>query len=125
MKFILAVLFFTLCLTSCWTIHFSRKNTAPFEYQFSQWHHIGVAGLVEFSEPVPVKGICSKSGGEWDAVSTRTGFIQYLVRGLTYGLYSPEEVRIKCSSAQMQKGSSKSGQLFIDTDEKQEKTQQL
>lgn len=100
-------------------MHFSKEAQAPpAEYTYSQWHHIGLLGLMEFSDPVDLKSICKRS--DWRAVRVQTGLLQGLVRniaiptGETYyseelgeevplplpiaQFYSPEEVSITCSN---------------------------
>ena len=102
-------------LTGCWTMHFTKKNYQPTGYSYSQWHHIGLLGLMEFSDPVNLKSTC---GGEdnWQAVRVQTGFLQGLVKFISIpvggsqtvgnievprtvsvgSFYSPEEVSISC-----------------------------
>ena len=115
---------FIVFLPSCYTIHFSRSNTTP-HYQSSQWHHIGLLGLVEFSDPVNLEQICPADS--WGSVRTQTGFLQGLVKILSvptgqtaysynYGtgsnitvpvtvqvgqFYSPEEVSVSCQQRQV------------------------
>ena len=104
--------------SACYTMHFTRTSQAPpEEYTYSRWHHIGLWGLFEFSDPVNLKAICRRS--DWRAVRVQTGFLQGLVKliaiptGGTYydstldqeipisiplsNFYSPEEVSITCS----------------------------
>ena len=107
---LLSSLFF---LASCYTIHFSKKSSVPVSYQTSQWYHIGLHGLLEFSDPVNLEKICPKNS--WSSVRVRTGFLQGLVSFFSipygtvtvkYGLvwstflgvfYSPEEVSVSCN----------------------------
>ena len=92
---------------SCQTIHYTNKSEVPYNYTYSQWHHIGILGLMEFSPPVNVKASCSNKG--WKAVRTQTNVLQALVKGVIafaldqvslglgkLSLYSPEEVSIAC-----------------------------
>ena len=109
MKYILILLSFLASLSSCYTIHFSKTSQSPpQEYQFTSWHHIGLAGLFEFSDPVNLKEICSENG-DWSSVRVQTGFVQGLVKGLSIptgskvapfinigGFYSPEQVSTQC-----------------------------
>ena len=96
MKYILILLSFLVSLSSCYTIHFSKTSQSPpQEYQFTSWHHIGLSGLFEFSDPVNLKEICSEQG-DWSSVRVQTGFVQLLVTGLTNNLYSPKKVSIQC-----------------------------
>ena len=109
---------FLFSLSSCYTIHFSKGSNFPY-YQTSQWHHIGLLGLMEFSDPVNLEQICPANS--WDSVRVQTGFLQGLVRyisiptGGSYTMerpwgsteewpitisigtfYSPEEVSVSC-----------------------------
>ena len=111
--------FLSVCLllmSSCYTVHFSKGSAPPAFYQTSQWHHIGLLGLMEFSDPVNLEQICPKDS--WQAVRVRTGFLQGLLRLIypplvpplvVYGVnlsnsvcvsigtfYSPEEVSVSC-----------------------------
>jgi hypothetical protein len=61
--------------------------------QYNDWHHDGVLGLVEFSEPINLKARCEKG---WDAVETENSFLTGLVSVFTYGLYTPREANIVC-----------------------------
>jgi len=60
----------------------------------SEWHHIGVIGLVEFSDPVDLKAYCSTSG--WSAVETENSFLSGLVSAVTYSLYTPRKANVVC-----------------------------
>ena len=109
--------FFFLNLTGCYTIHFIKDNNYPTgEYTYTFWHHIGLLGLLEFSQPVDLKSICGNVN-QWKSVRVQTGFLQGLVKTITvpvgvhydanlninvpYGpslstFYSPEQVSISC-----------------------------
>jgi len=60
----------------------------------NEWHHIGVFGLVEFSEPVPLTRYCNEKS--WSAVETENSFLTGLVSVVTYGLYTPREANVVC-----------------------------
>ena len=112
-RLFLLISFFS--LTGCYTIHFTNGSNMPTEYTYSQWHHIGLLGLMEFSAPVNLKSICKENN--WKAVKTETGFLQGLMRMISiplgsygYGevqvptainigtFYSPESVSIACKN---------------------------
>ena len=105
-------------LTGCYTIHFVKDSSSvPQYYTYSSWHHIGLLGLMEFSDPVNLKNICGNKD-QWGAVKVQTGILQGLVRSIviptggsyyspelrtdvpyTVGVgqfYSPEEVSVSC-----------------------------
>jgi len=107
-----------LLMPSCYTMHFSKDSSRSTFYQTSQWHHIGLWGLMEFSDPVNLERICPKDS--WESVRVRTGFVQGLVRSIPIPLgsrniqlgggmsafvpnfifiatfYTPEEVSVSC-----------------------------
>ncbi len=94
---ILGALFVASMATGCHKIYYhnggpmvANKSAAT----VNEWHHIGVIGLVEFSEPVDLKRYCS--GKEWSAVETENSFLTGLVSALTYALYSPREANVVC-----------------------------
>ena len=115
----LFLMFILLNVTGCYTVHFVKdSNQTPWNYKYTSWHHIGLLGLVEFSNPVNLVSTC---GGlnKWESVRVQTGFLQGLVRvlsiptgsrtipigsdsvevptGISIGsLYSPEEVSVSC-----------------------------
>ena len=65
-------------LAGCYTMHFV-KDHQPVRYTSTQWHHIGILGLVEFSDPVNLRSVCNGED-RWQAVRVQTGFLQGLVR---------------------------------------------
>ena len=120
MKNILSLIVAIFGLSACHTMHFTKHGQSPPAiYTHSKWHHIGLLGLVEFSDPVDLKSICKNR--DWRAVRVQTGFLQGLVRmislptGHTYynqlletemptpfnlgSVYSPEEVSVACASS--------------------------
>ncbi len=81
----------------------------PQDYTYSKWHHIGLFGLMEFSDPVDVQSICNDKS--WKAVRTQKGFLQGLIPVLSNvilsymglpaigrSIYTPEEVAVACSA---------------------------
>jgi len=83
-------------LTGCHKIYYHNagqiaavKNAA----QYNDWHHIGVLGLVEFSEPINIKAKCEKG---WNAIETENSFLSGLVSAVTYSLYTPREANLVC-----------------------------
>ena len=117
----LLLLFFIIFhLTGCYTMHFIRgSQTSSVRYTHSNWHHIGVLGFVEFSEPVNLNSVCNEVD-RWRAVKVETGLLMSLVRAIpipipTRGIeirqlkipnilipfpltlvYSPEQVSVAC-----------------------------
>ncbi len=118
MRYLFSI-FVLLNLTGCYTIHFVKdSNQTPWNYNYTSWHHIGLLGLVEFSDPVNLVSTCG-GPNKWESVKVQTGFLQGLVRNISIptgsrtiptgsgsvevpatinigSLYSPEEVSISC-----------------------------
>ena len=106
-------LFLVICLVlfcgSCQTIHYTNKSDVPQDYTYSKWHHIGILGLLEFSDPVNIQSICNDKN--WKAVRTQKGFLQGLIPvasnvilsavgipAIGSYIYTPEEVAVACSA---------------------------
>ena len=69
----------------------ANKNAAL----VNEWHHGGVLGLVEFSDPVNIKLYCGEKG--WSAVETENSFLTGLVSIFgPYALYTPREANVVC-----------------------------
>lgn len=81
-------------LTACSTIQFSQTDTYSEEVTSASWHHGGIFGLVEFSDPVNLKQACD--GKELKTFTTEQTFLQGLVSGVTYSLYTPRNVAVAC-----------------------------
>ena len=103
-------------------MHFVRgSQKSSVRYTHSHWHHIGVLGFVEFSEPVNLNSVCNEVD-RWRAVKVETGLLMSLVRAIPIPLstfdfkykqldisgipilfpitlvYSPEQVSVACLS---------------------------
>ena len=92
----LVALMAALALSGCFRISFqngAQQSKAPLTQ--GEWHHNGVLGLVEFSDPVDLKDRCRDRG--WSTIETHKTFLQGLVGGLTYSLYTPWDVAYSCS----------------------------
>ena len=82
-------------LTGCSTITFVKSDkTSSRVLKTDQWHHIGIAGLVEFSEPVDLKKQCRRRN--WQSITVEKGFLAGLIGGFTSNLYTPWNVEISC-----------------------------
>jgi hypothetical protein len=95
--FVLGALLLASAVTGCHKIYY--HNGGPLVANkaaatVNEWHHIGVFGLVEFSEPVDLKRYCSSRG--WSAVETETSFLSGLVTVLIPHLYTPREANVVC-----------------------------
>jgi hypothetical protein len=97
-KFTLGAIVLASLLTGCHKIYYHKS--APMvanksSAQVNEWHHDGVFGLVEFSEPTDLKTYCGGSG-KWSAVETENSFLTGLVSSVTYGLYTPRMANVIC-----------------------------
>ena len=79
MKTLFILLVSLIILPSCYTIHFTKEEI-PNSYEHSQWHHIGLFGLMEFSKPINLKETCPEDS--WDGVRVQQGFVQALAKAL-------------------------------------------
>ena len=93
----LGVLVIASLLTGCHKIYYHKtpsmvanKSAAT----VNEWHHIGVVGLVEFSEPTNLKRYCADT--TWNSVETENSFLTGLVSAVTYGLYTPRMANVMC-----------------------------
>ncbi len=92
-----AALFVASVTTGCHKIYYhnggplvANKNAAT----VNEWHHDGVFGLVEFSEPVDLKRYCSNKG--WSTIETENSFLSGLVSVMTWSIYTPREANVVC-----------------------------
>ena len=91
----IAVIGAFLVLSGCSTMYFHNgERRADVDLEFTEWHHDGIARLVEFSAPVDLAGRCE--GKTWDAVKVEKSFVQGLVGSISYGLYDPWGVDYSC-----------------------------
>lgn len=86
-----------LALSGCYKIDYINGPSDPYPAS-SQWHHIGILGLVEFSNPVALHTICPNGWGKvHNERSFLNGLVSYIVGN---GLYSPYTVEVHCASGQ-------------------------
>ncbi len=92
---VVVALVVTLALSGCFKISFQNGPQQPSQsFKQGEWHHDGVLGLVEFSDPVDLHERCD--GRAWNTIKTHKTFVQGLVGGLTYSLYTPWDVAYSC-----------------------------
>ena len=104
MKNLSILLLPVILITGCQTINIvngtdtqSPAQSTPLpKYQQDEWHHIGIARLVEYSGPVDLNERCK--GKEWTAVRTRQSTGQVFLGLIPYlnFAWSPREVAIAC-----------------------------
>lgn len=96
-------------LTGCFTtrVVVSREPSAgpAFDYD-GRFHHDGIFGLVEFSDPVNLDTVCP---GGVAYVEQETTFIAGLCQALTQNLYNPQAVTVFCKNG-------KSAETLLDDD---------
>lgn len=84
-----------LATSACYKIDYVNGPSDPYP-AVSQWHHIGIYGLVEFSNPVAIHTICPNG---WGKVHNEQSFVNGLVSMIIgRGLYSPYTVEVHCST---------------------------
>lgn len=91
------VLVLALLLTGCYRITVRNANPVgetPIEYD-GRWHHGLIYGLAELSGPYDLSKACPRG---WAAIHTETPFVQGLVTVLTWNIYTPQSVTIRCSA---------------------------
>lgn len=94
MKKYLLIGYSVLFFTGCQTIYFKKNNLANIGPRTNErFHHIGAAGIVEFSEPYNPSKTCKN----WESVYTENSFKSVLASMVTYGVYSPRIVGVVCS----------------------------
>ena len=80
--------------TACFHINYvTEKAPAPSPSDDS-WHHGGIFGLAEFSDAVDVPKICPNGQAR---IESQQNFVNGLVRLITVGLYTPQEVSVTCA----------------------------
>jgi hypothetical protein len=90
----------SLWLSSCYKIDYVTGLQSSSVPTASEWHHIGIFGLVEFSEPVPLQQICptgfAKVHNETSFANGAVTFALGLV-ALNWA-YQPSTVSVYCKS---------------------------
>lgn len=87
-----------LCLTGCWRMTIRNgqpTGQTPIEFD-PKWHSGLVFGLAELSGPYDLSKVCAQQG--WSELDVETSFLAGLVTGLTYNIYSPQSVTIRCAA---------------------------
>lgn len=75
---------------------FRQAPMGPISNEYDgRWHHGGVLGLVEFSDPVALDRACP---GGVAGIEQRTSFLNGLAANLTGSLYTPQSVTVECMS---------------------------
>jgi hypothetical protein len=99
MKRMSLVLFavFALGLSGCYSTTIKNGKPvgeAPLEGDH-RWHHGFVGGTSEASGPYQLSKICPEG---WAEIETETSFSNGLLDVVTFGLYNPQTVEVKCEA---------------------------
>lgn len=94
----LAVLGLALGLSGCYKITVNTGAPAAPQSVQRPWNHGFLFGLVA-PAPVNVQGTCSSGVSQ---VVTQRSFLNGLVGGVTYGIYTPVDIRAQCASGPVQ-----------------------
>lgn len=83
--------------TSCFTtVVKSGAPAAPPAIQHDEkWHSGLIYGLAELSGPYDLSRICP---GGWAEIKTETSFVNGFVQAVTFSLYNPQTVTIRCAA---------------------------
>jgi len=95
MKRLLLVL--AVLVTGCWRMTVRNGNPVgetPIDFD-NKWHSGVVYGLAELTGPYDVSKVCPRG---WAEIHTETPFPQGLVQVLTFNLYNPQGVTIRCAA---------------------------
>ncbi|MDB5049780.1 MAG: hypothetical protein JWO30_2851 [Fibrobacteres bacterium] len=76
-----------LLTAGCSKIYFHNGTAPAAPVPPPEFHHVGILGLVEFSQPENLKTICNDK--DWSVVLTEKSFITGLVSAVTQQLYTP------------------------------------
>lgn len=99
----LAVLGLALSLSACYKITVNTGAPAAPQAIARPWNHSFVYGLVP-PAPVNTQGTCPSGVSQ---VTTQRSFLNGLVGGITYGIYTPIDIRVQCASGPVQRSASK------------------
>ena len=83
-------------LSGCYRINYSTgraPNTKVMPENTTE--HMGIFGLVNFSDPVELNSICPEGFAK---VEQKVTFAYGLVSAITFGLYNPHRVTVQCAS---------------------------
>lgn len=86
MKKIVIAAMLSMSLTSCYVHEYTIGKGAQKGISKTQWNHFAVNGLAPIKTAQPEE----MAGGAKDyTVKTRFSFINYIISGITYNLYTP------------------------------------
>ena len=87
-----------LSLAGCWKTTIRNGGMpvgqTPIEYD-DKWHSGVFWGLAELSGPYDLQKICPQG---WSQIHTETDFLTGLVTAVTFSIYSPQRVTVRCAA---------------------------
>ena len=94
-----------LLMSGCYKIDYLRDVPAAPAPSLTSWHHIGIFGLVEFSDPVPLQNICPTGFSRvHQEVSPMNALVIALLTIPTVTAlgwtYQPSTISVYCNSGQ-------------------------
>jgi len=91
-----------LMLSGCYKIDYVRGAPSSPVPSASEWHHIGIIGLVEFSDPVALQNICPTGFARVHhevSVANRLVTMALSFVGAS-ALYQPSTISVYCNTGQ-------------------------
>ena len=92
------VLILAVALAGCWRVTIKDGTVSvgetPIEYD-NKWHSGLIIGLAELSGPYDLSKVCPRG---WAEIHTETSFVNGLVELLTFNIYTPQSVTIRCAA---------------------------
>jgi hypothetical protein len=87
-----------LVLAGCWRTTIRNGGTpigqTPIEYD-NLWHNGLIYGIAELSGPYDLQKVCPQG---WSEIHTETDFLAGLVTALTFNIYTPQRVTVRCAA---------------------------
>jgi hypothetical protein len=73
----------------------SGAPAAPATIEYDEkWHSGLIVGIAELSGPYDLSKICPNG---WAEIKTETSFLNGLVQAVTWGIYNPQSVTVRCA----------------------------
>jgi hypothetical protein len=75
----------------------SGAPAAPPTIEYDEkWHSGLIVGIAELSGPYDLSKICPNG---WAEIKTETSFLNGLVQAVTWGIYNPQSVTVRCAGS--------------------------
>jgi hypothetical protein len=90
-------------LSGCFTsVVKSGAPAAPATAEYDEkWHSGFIYGIVELSGPYDLSRVCPNG---WAEIKTETSFLNGLVQFITWGIYNPQSVTVRCAGSMVPVG---------------------